>query len=51
MTRPYRIFDRRGYASGEKRAPLPESRFTDRSPCFWCGVRADIGCRHRRASA
>lgn len=29
--------------------PLPDSR-VDRDPCFKCGVRADLGCRHRAAT-
>jgi hypothetical protein len=23
----------------------------DREPCFRCGARADVGCKHRRAAA
>jgi len=33
-------------------APLVEEVLpprVDRDPCGWCGVRADIGCRHSRA--
>lgn len=28
-------------------APPPR---VDRDPCTYCGVRADVGCRHQRAS-
>lgn len=28
----------------------PVDRFVDRDPCWRCGVRADLGCRHRPAS-
>jgi hypothetical protein len=35
-------------ARAEARAPLPP--VIDRTPCFRCGIRADIGCSHRSAS-
>ena len=37
---------RRGAERDAARGALP-SRI-DRDPCFYCGVRADVGCRHRR---
>ncbi len=30
----------------EGRQPVPE-RIIDRDPCFLCGIRADLGCKHR----
>ncbi|MDZ7894190.1 MAG: hypothetical protein U5M50_04030 [Sphingobium sp.] len=33
------------------RDPVPESAPVDRDPCFRCGVRGDLGCKHRRAVA
>jgi hypothetical protein len=30
------------------RGPVPEHLRVMRDSCGWCGVRADIGCRHRR---
>jgi len=27
----------------------PEPVKTDRDPCFFCGTRGDLGCRHREA--
>lgn len=30
-------------------APKPEPVRVDREPCTWCGVRADVGCKHNRA--
>lgn len=27
---------------------LPESRYTQRDPCFWCGARGDVECGHTR---
>jgi len=33
----------------ERREPLPP--VLDRTPCFRCGIRADIGCDHQSASA
>ncbi len=35
-------------ARAEAREPLPP--VIDRTPCFRCGIRADIGCSHRSAS-
>ena len=35
-----------GPAAAADNAPEP----IDRDPCFKCGTRADIGCRHRRAA-
>jgi len=35
-------------ARAEAREPLPA--VIDRTPCFRCGVRADLGCSHRAAS-
>jgi hypothetical protein len=35
-------------ARAEARSPLPS--VIDRTPCFRCGIRADIGCRHQAAS-
>lgn len=32
-------------------AEVAEPERVDREPCFMCGVRGDIGCRHRRAAA
>lgn len=32
------------------RLPDPDSLpRVDRDPCFFCGARADLGCKHRRA--
>ncbi len=36
-------------ARAERREPLPP--VLDRTPCFRCGIRADIGCDHQPASA
>jgi hypothetical protein len=35
-------------ARAEAREPLPP--VIDRTPCFRCGIRADIGCHHQAAS-
>ena len=35
-------------ARAEARAPLPP--VIDRTPCFRCGIRADLGCHHQPAS-
>lgn len=32
------------------RGDVPLDRLVDRDPCWKCGVRADVGCRHRPAS-
>lgn len=34
------------YVEKKQRNPT----FVDRDPCFMCGTRADVGCRHRRAA-
>ncbi len=36
-------------ARAERREPLPP--VLDRTPCFRCGIRADLGCDHQAASA
>ncbi|KHA63419.1 hypothetical protein NI18_16025 [Sphingomonas sp. Ant20] len=36
-------------ARAERREPLPP--VLDRTPCFRCGIRADLGCDHQPASA
>ncbi len=33
----------------EAKEAQAEARRVSREPCPWCGVRADIGCRHGRA--
>jgi len=35
-------------ARAEAREPLPP--VIDRTPCFRCGIRTDIGCQHQAAS-
>ena len=35
-------------ARAEAREPLPP--VIDRTPCFRCGIRADLGCQHQAAS-
>jgi hypothetical protein len=32
------------------RGDLPIDRYVDRDPCWRCGARADVGCRHREPS-
>jgi hypothetical protein len=33
------------------RGDLPPERYVDRTPCGFCGVRGDVGCRHNRMAA
>lgn len=35
-------------APGERAKDLPPERYLNRDPCTYCGVRGDIGCKHRR---
>lgn len=37
--------------SGIFRGDLPPERYLHRDPCFCCGVRGDVGCRHNRRIA
>lgn len=39
--------DTRGYHSAGERQPDTWPEPIERDPCFRCGVRADVGCRHR----
>lgn len=43
------ILAKREYSNGI--IHLPESRYLQRDPCTYCGVRGDIGCRHNRRAA
>ena len=36
------------YSPGERAKDLPPERYLNRDPCAYCGVRGDIGCKHRR---
>ena len=38
-------------AKEDRQPPRPEGDPVDRDPCFMCGVRADIGCKHLRKMA
>lgn len=43
---------RRGKEDGDSfRGAVPEHQRVDREPCAYCGVRADVGCRHVRRMA
>jgi len=43
---------RRGNAEPDVfRGAVPEHQRVDREPCAYCGVRADVGCRHVRRMA
>lgn len=37
-------------ASALERARAVAGAAQDRDPCTYCGVRGEIGCRHRRAA-
>ncbi len=45
--RPYRLTPRT-LAVGCDRDPPANRPRVDRDPCFFCGTRGDIGCRHQR---
>ena len=50
FTRAAAAFDGEGnrIANGSFRGDLPPERYIDRTPCGFCGIRADVGCRHSR---
>ena len=37
-------------ATEAREPPRPDLEPVDRDPCFMCGIRADIGCKHRAAT-
>lgn len=39
-----------GNSVAKRPRPLVDADFTRRDPCFFCGTRGDIGCRHRGAA-
>lgn len=41
---------RRSHTVGVAAPVVSEARYVQRDPCGFCGVRADIGCRHRVAA-
>lgn len=51
VKRAERTADRGTRPEGVFRGDLPVDRYIDRNPCGFCGVRADIGCRHNRRLA
>lgn len=49
VTRRQRPYKKRFGINYDAKADLPESfEPVDRDPCFYCGTRADVGCRHRK---
>lgn len=42
---------RQGFQSGDSRLPHLHLPRVQRDPCFMCGVRGDIPCRHRETFA